>query len=94
MLRCGQKRRRTTGEIKAEKEEAQRKQKEIEKKLKLFEELKSSNDQLRQEADNHRNSTNILNDLASKQKIRVSQTGEVFVPGVDQIPDDLSQAIN
>ncbi len=72
MLRCGQKRRRTTGEIKDEKEKAHLKQKDIEKKLKQLEELKASNDQLRQEADGHRNSTNILNDLASKKKIHVS----------------------
>jgi hypothetical protein len=47
---------------------------------------------LRAEADNHRNSTNILNELASKKKIRVSDSGEVLIPGIDQIPDDFNNA--
>ena len=75
MLRTGQKRRRTTGEIKQEKEEALLKQQDIEAKIRKYEELKMINEQLRAEATNHRNSTNILNDLASKKKIHVSREG-------------------
>jgi len=72
MLRAGQKRRRTTSEIQEEKKVALSRQAAIEAKLATMDLLKANNDQLRAEADNHRNSTNILNDLASKKKIRVN----------------------
>ena len=75
MLRAGQKRRRTTGEIRQEKEEAEAKQHEIETKIRKYEELKMTNDQLRAEAANHRNSTKILEDLHSKKKIHVNSEG-------------------
>ena len=88
MLRTGQKRRRTTGEINQEQEEARLKQQDIEKKLRQYEELKVANEHLRNEAEGHRNSTNILNDLASKKKIRVSSSGEVLIPGIDEIQED------
>jgi hypothetical protein len=72
MLRAGQKRRRTLGEIQQEKDDARQKQKDIEEKLKKYEELKVINEHLRAEAANHRNSSAILNDLQSKGKIKVN----------------------
>lgn len=87
MLRVGQKRRRTTGEVKQAQEDSISKQKEIEAKLRKYEELKVINEHLRAEAANHRNSTDILNDLHSKKKIHVNQEGEVLVPGFDQLEE-------
>ena len=46
-----------------------------------------TNEHLRAEAANHRNSTDILNDLHSKKKISVSASGEVLVPGIDHVEE-------
>ena len=94
MLRVGQKRRRTTGEIKQQKEEARLKQADIEAKLQQFEELKQNQSDLQQEAQRHQQSSAILHDLQSKGKIRVSSGGEVLVPGIDEIPDDFANPNN
>ena len=53
-----------------------------------------TNDHLRAEAANHRNSTDILNDLHSKKKIRVNDTGEVLVAGIDDMEEDLGNPNN
>ena len=84
MLRVGQKRRRTQAEMKQARADAAKEKLEIQNKLQQFEELKQQHEDLQQEATSHRNSTAILNDLESKGKIKVSQRGEIIIPGVDE----------
>ena len=84
MLRVGQKRRRTQAEMKQARADAAKEKLEIQNKLQQFEELKQQHEDLQQEASSHRNSTAILSDLQSKGKIRVNQTGDIYIPGVDE----------
>ena len=86
MLRCGQKRRRTKTEIHEEKEEARLKQDAIEEKLARFDELLAKNEELERDVIQHQGASMILGDLESKGKIHIAKSGDVLVPGVDEIP--------
>ena len=89
MLRVGTKRRRTKGEIEAEKLEKRQKEDEIEQKLIELEDSKTEHLRLKQNAESHKNSTRILTDLQSKGKIRLNENNEVeVVPEANEMNDD------
>ena len=83
MLRVGQKRRRTKTEIAGEKEEARIREEEIQQKLQQLEQLKQQAVLLQRELESHKSSTDILNDLQSKNKIKLGNDGQVIITGID-----------
>jgi hypothetical protein len=88
MLRVGQKRRRTHNEKLADEAEAKAKEEAINDKLARLDELELKNQELQAKAEEHQAAADILNDLASKQKIVIQRNGEVKVPGFDDIDNE------
>ena len=52
-----------------------------------FEELMARNQELERDIVQHQGASQILSDLQSKGKIHVANSGDVLVPGFDDIPD-------
>ena len=83
MLKVGSKRRRTQTQIEEEKQEVMVKQIDVETKLASFEAMKEDVARLKVQAESNQSASDILNDLASKQKIFINNVGDVLIPGVD-----------
>ena len=83
MLKIGSKRRRTTTQIEDEKEEARLKQADVEAKLASMAAMQEEVARLTARAEQNQSASDILNDLARKQKIVINSIGDVLVPGVD-----------
>jgi hypothetical protein len=81
MLKVGSKRRRTTNEITEEKEEARVRQTDIETKLASLAAMQEEVARLKQQSEANQSASDILNDLASKQKIFINNVGDVLIPG-------------
>ena len=85
MLRCGQKRRRTHAEIEGEKEEERLRAETVEDKLVELEKLKAEHQKMLRNSENHKAASDILIELQSKKKIYIAESGNIYVPGVDEI---------
>ena len=83
MLKVGSKRRRTTAQIKEEKDEAVVRQTDVETKLASLAAMQEEVARLTAQAEANQSASEILNDLASKQKIFINNVGDVLIPGVD-----------
>jgi hypothetical protein len=83
MLKAGSKRRRTTNEIKEEKEEARLRQTDVETKLASLAAMQEEVARLMAQAEAIQSASDILNDLASKRKIFINDVGDVLIPGQD-----------
>jgi hypothetical protein len=83
MLKVGSKRRRTQTQIEEEKQEAMVKQIDVEAKLASLAAMQEEVARLKVQAESNQSASDILNDLASKQKIFINNVGDVLIPGID-----------
>ena len=80
MLKLGTKRRRTTNQVKAQKEEARLKEESVAQKLAQFAQLQRELEEARALAQNNKNAADILNDLYSQGHVVAGPDGSVTVP--------------
>ena len=79
MLKAGSKRRRTTAQIKAEKEAKETQEQEVAAKLAMFDSLKAENQQLHAQSQNNQGAADILGDLMQKGLVQQEADGSFRV---------------
>ena len=83
MLKAGSKRRRTKAEIEEEKKQAELKEADIQAKLASLATMQAEVTKLKAEAAQNASAHLVLQDLHSKQKIKVDDNGDILVRGID-----------
>ena len=59
--------------------------------LEKLQKLEQQNEELQDQLKSTQGATRILDELTSKGKIHFSSKGDVYVPGIDKIPDEEKQ---
>ena len=91
MLKAGSKRRRTKAEIEEEKKQAELKEAEVQAKLASLVKAEEEIAKLKAATDQNANAHIVLQDLHSKQKIKVDDNGDILVRGIDYEADENQQ---
>ena len=84
MLKIGSKRRRTTNEVKIEREQSKMKAVDLQAKLAELRNMDAQLAQQKKELDNGRAATNILNGLVETGQIKQRKDGTWSVPGAEK----------
>ena len=87
MLKAGIKRRRTTQQIKEQKEEESLRTLAIEDKLAKYEEMMAKFNAVKEEAENGRAASNVLSDMFNRGEVELDQNGTVKI-----IPQSVEQS--
>ena len=91
MLRANQKRKRTHAEVIADKAEEDEKWLKMNENLQKLQKLEEANERLLEQVGEHEGAALIIQDLQEKGKLLFNANGDVLIPGIDDIPDDLDK---